>query len=478
MKLLFIGIMKFKFNCGFAICITTSFFAIAGAVRFFPNVYPRLKLKANPSVDAGDPLMLTPYLKNGSIELAQNLSIVTITEKIGYRSHAGFFTIDEKYNSNLYFWYFPPFSKNEKAPVLLWLQGGPGGSSLFGLFAELGPLIAKKAGFALRKYHWALNCHLIFIDSPVGTGFSFTNNYFGYCADEKCVATGLYNTMQQFYTLFPNLRSNHFYLTGESYAGKYIPTLAMKIHEQNANGQENKINLKGLAIGNGYCDPINQMDYGSYLYQHGLLDENQRDVFKKYQDHIAQLIRMESWVNANLLMDKLMDGVVSNASLFKMFTGFNGYYNLLHSKSEYDPTNLMNLLQNSKVRRSIHVGGLPYHDSEKVAMYLANDMMKSVAFDVSKLLSHYKIVFYNGQLDIIVAYPLTVKFLRNLNFSSSKEYKTALRAIWRVGGDVAGYVKKAGNLTEVLVRNAGHMVPMDQPKWAYDLITRVVTDDF
>lgn len=470
--------MMFKLHSNLIVnCVAISFISLAGAM-FFPNVYPRLKLEAKPSSDAGDPLILTPLLKNGSIELAQELSKVNITEKIGFRSHAGFFTIDEKYNSNLYFWYFPPFSKNEKAPVLLWLQGGPGGSSLFGLFAELGPLIAKKDGFALRKYHWALNYHLIFIDNPVGTGFSFTNNELGFCTNEKCVASGLYSTMQQFFTLFPNLRSNDFYLTGESYAGKYIPSFAMEIHEQNANGKEEKINLKGCAIGNGYCDPINQMDYGSYLYQHGLLDDNQRILFTRYQDKISQLIRSESWVEADLLMDKLMDGDVSNTSYFKMFTGFDNYYNFLHVKNVYDTTNLMKLLQNDNIRQSVHVGGLQYHDGKEVAIHLAYDMMKSVASDVSTLLSHYKMVFYNGQLDIVVAYPLTESFLRNLNFSSSEEYKTAPRAIWKVGKDIAGYVKKAGNLTEVLVRNAGHMVPMDQPKWAFDLITRVVTDNF
>lgn len=460
-----------------AYCIAASFTAIARA-EFFPNVYPRLKLEAKFSSNAGEPLMVTPFLKNGSINLAQDLSKVTITEKIGFRSHAGFFTIDETYNSNLYFWYFPPFSKIEKAPVLLWLQGGPGGSSLFGLFAELGPLIAKKDGFALRKYHWALNYHLIFIDNPVGTGFSYTKNDLGYCTNEKCVATGLYNAMQQFFTLFPNLRSNDFFLTGESYAGKYIPSFAMEIHEQNSNGMEKKINLKGLAIGNGYCDPINQMDYGNYLYQHGLLDDNQRLLFKKYQDKIAQLISSESWLEADLEMDKLMDGDVSNTSYFKMFTGFENYYNFLHVQSVYDTTNLLNLLQNDKVRRSVHVGGLPYNDGKIVALHLAYDMMQSVASDVSTLLSYYKIVFYNGQLDIVVAYPLTERFLRNLKFSSAEEYKNAPRVIWKVGKDIAGYVKKAGNLTEVLVRNAGHMVPMDQPKWAFDLITRVVNDSF
>jgi vitellogenic carboxypeptidase-like protein len=82
------------------------------------------------------------------------------------------------------------------------------------------------------------------------------------------------------------------------------------------------------------------------------------------------------------------------------------------------------------------------------------------------------VVIYNGQLDIIVAYPLTLGALKALVWSGTDEYKQAARYQWHVGKELAGYVKTAGKLTEVLVRNAGHMVPGDQPKWAYDLIHR------
>lgn len=444
----------------------------------FPYVYPRLKLDAKSLRDAGEPLILTPYLKKGSISLAQNLSRVSLTEKIGFPSYAGFFTVDEKYNSNLYFWYFPPLSGNPNAPVVLWLQGGPGGSSLFGLFTELGPLIAKKDGFALRKYHWALNNHLIFIDNPVGTGFSFTNNDNGYCTDESCVARGLFNSLQQFFTLFPSLRKNMFCISGESYAGKYIPALALEIHNQNANGGDDLINLQCLAMGNAYCDPVNQIDYGNYLYQHGLIDDNQLNVFEKLQRDIVKEIKKKNWEQADILMDKLMDGELTNFSYFKSYTGFSDYYNFLRPENDDDMSIFTNLLQNDKLRRSVHVGGLPFNSGEEVQIHLAYDILKSVAPYIEELLCHYRIMFYNGQLDIIVAYPLTENFLRNLNFTSANEYKKAKRNIWRVGNDIAGYYKKAGNLTEVLVRNAGHMVPHDQPKWALDLITRFIRNKF
>ncbi|KAF9423989.1 hypothetical protein HW555_000698 [Spodoptera exigua] len=451
-------------------------FSVVNAT-FFPDLYPRLKLDARATKDAGVPLFITPYLKTGSISLAQNLSRVSITDTIGFRSHAGFFTIDEKYNSNLYLWYFPPFSKQEGAPIIVWLQGGPGGSSLFGLFQELGPLIAKKEGFALRKYHWALNYHVIFIDNPVGTGFSFTDNEKAYCTNEDCIAEGLYTTLKQFYQLFPNLKKNELYLAGESYAGKYLPSFGLKIHHENAKGKE-KVNLKGIAMGNAYCDPINQLDYGNYLYQLGLIDDNALKLFLKYQGEIANQIKQENWEQADVLMDRLMDGDMTNFSYFKYYTGFDYYYNYLQSSAADDMSIFISLLQNDKVRHAVHVGGLAFNDGLKVQLNLILDMLKSVAPAISELLSHYRIMFYNGQLDIVVAYPLTENFLRNLQFSSAAEYKNAKRMIWKVDDDIAGYVKTAGNLTEVLVRNAGHMVPRDQPKWALNLITRFIKNDF
>lgn len=471
--------MKTNYNGLVAFCYLFIFNIFSFAYSLgFPYVYPRVKLEAKTSSlgDPGEPLILTPYIDKGNIELAQNISRVPLTEKIGFTSHAGFITVDKKYNSNLYFWYFPAFNKHKDTPVVLWLQGGPGGSSLFGLFTEIGPLVAKKEGFSIRKHHWALKNHLIFIDNPVGTGFSFTNKD-GYCTDEECIAKGLYSCLDQFFNMFPNLRKNEFYITGESYAGKYIPSLGVEIHNRNMQNKK-KINLKGLALGNAYCDPINQMDYGDYLYQHGLIDDRQRNFFNKMQAEIVKNIKKENWIEAGILMDSLMDGDLTNFSYFKNFTGFGNYYNFLTPSNTSDLSIYIDMLNNDKIRRSAHVGALPFQTGEEVQMHLATDILKSVAPLVADLLSHYRVMFYNGQLDIIVAYPLTENFLRNLNFPSSDEYRKAKRKIWKVTDDIAGYVKKAGNITEVLVRNAGHMVPHDQPKWALDLITRFIENKF
>lgn len=120
--------------------------------------------------DPGKPLYLTPLIESGAIAAAQNLSQVTLLDAASWvKSYSGLITVNKTFGSNIFFWYFEAASDPEHAPVLIWLQGGPGASSLFGLFTENGPFNVDENGNSVkRKYSWHLNHHLIFIDNPVG----------------------------------------------------------------------------------------------------------------------------------------------------------------------------------------------------------------------------------------------------------------------------------------------------------------------
>jgi len=169
----------------------------------------------------------------------------------------------------MFFWFFPAENGAADAPVLLWLQGGPGASSLFGLFTEIGPIsIDANGNIQNRPISWNQNYNLLFIDNPVGTGFSFTSNQNGYARSQDDVARDLYSALTQFFQIYDSYAKNPFYVTGESYAGKYVPSITYKIHQENQSPSvKTRINLKGMTIGDGLTDPINEYNYGDFLYQ-------------------------------------------------------------------------------------------------------------------------------------------------------------------------------------------------------------------
>lgn len=186
------------------------------------------------------------------------------------QTFSGYLTVNKEYNSNMFFWFFPAQNGNKPdTPVLLWLQGGPGASSLFALFTEIGPIyIDVNKNIQPREITWNKNYHLLFIDNPVGTGFSFTSNDNGYARSQDDVARDLYSALSQFFQIYTDYAKNPFYVTGESYAGKYVPSITYKIHLENQNASAKvKINLKGMSIGDGLTDPINEYQYGDFLYQ-------------------------------------------------------------------------------------------------------------------------------------------------------------------------------------------------------------------
>jgi serine carboxypeptidase-like clade 1 len=146
------------------------------------------------------------------------------------------------------------------APLVLWLNGGPGCSSMEGLFSELGPLFIDEADpTSLRRnaHTWARTANVVFLEAPIGVGFSYTTegDSFGSGVHVNDTATAIDSErfLRRFLTdpsLFPELRSLAFYIAGESYAGIYIPTLADQITRGNDAGAT-AINLRGLLIGNG-----------------------------------------------------------------------------------------------------------------------------------------------------------------------------------------------------------------------------------
>lgn len=147
------------------------------------------------------------------------------------------------------------------------------------------------------------------------------------------------------------------------------------------------------------------------------------------------------------------------------------------------------------------MGNVTFHsDTSLIAEHLYYTIMRPIRGHIEILLEHYRVLFYSGQLTL--SFPFNsyrnfvnvrfalfsnlnvfysgsdeiLIFFQHIGWSGAEEFQNATRNIWYVGEDLAGYAQSAANLTEVLVRNAGHTVLADQPKWGFDLYQKFLSN--
>lgn len=176
------------------------------------------------------------------------------------QQYTGYLDVKDE-GKHFFFWFFE--SRNDPAndPIVLWLNGGPGCSSMTGLFFELGPsAIDVELKPVYNPYSWNNNASVIFLDQPVNVGFSYSDDK-GTGSITNSVAAGkdVYAFLQLFFQQFPQYSTeNHkFHIAGESYAGHYIPAFANEILAH----PERNFNLSSVLIGNGLTDPLTQYKY-------------------------------------------------------------------------------------------------------------------------------------------------------------------------------------------------------------------------
>jgi vitellogenic carboxypeptidase-like protein len=228
-----------------------------------------------------------------------------------------------------------------------------------------------------------------------------------------------------------------------------------------------------MAIGDGLIDPYNEWDYGPVMYQFGLIDEQELERVNLQTDLARTAIELKQYLLAYALFSNLLD------LFYTEKTGLNDVYNYLLTQSPESFGYYVPWVTASDNRRKIHVGNLTYNDGAVVGAALANDIMQSIVDKVAVIAdNNYKILIYNGLLDVIIASSLTMDWVDKLEWQYADELRNAERKIWKVNDDdpqVAGYIKQAHSFFVAWVRNAGHMVPAEQPRAAFDLIDRFVS---
>ncbi|MBN3317875.1 PPGB protein, partial [Atractosteus spatula] len=394
----------------------------------------------------------------------------------------------------LHYWFVTSQGDPAKDPLVLWLNGGPGCSSLDGFLSENGPFHVTDDGATLylNDYSWNKVANVLYLESPAGVGYSYSDDK-DYRTNDDEVADNNFKALQSFFTKFPNFTKNDFYVFGESYGGIYAPTLSLRIANSSA-----KINLKGFAVGNGISSfDLNHQSLIYFAYYHGLFGEklwadlnsncckdgtcnfyNSSDMGCIQAVGRAFNIIYDSGLNDYALYLDCAGGVGTAARYHRdmqnLFRNYRPHWDtsLLPSSSSrklavreappcINSTAQTSWLNRADVRKALHIPDtLPPWDicSEEVGSHY-KILYPTVRDVYLKLLGlGLRVLVYNGDTDMACNFLGDQWFVELLSQKKTTDYQP-----WLYDHQIAGFYQQFGNITFLTVKGAGHMVPQWAP---------------
>ncbi|KAI3714347.1 hypothetical protein L1987_72945 [Smallanthus sonchifolius] len=398
------------------------------------------------------------------------LSSASTLPKQALPTKSGYLTVNSTTASAIFYAFYEAQNPNttslSQTPIVIWLQGGPGCSSMTGNFYELGPWRVT-ASVKQNVEHLTLEPNpgswnrifgLLFLDNPIGTGFSIASTPEEIPRDQQGVAKHLFIAIRKFIALDPLFKSRPIYITGESYAGKYVPSIGYYILKRNPNLPVSKrVNLVGLAIGNGLTDPTTQVGtHAVHTYNLGLINDKQKTEMEKLQTAAIELAKAGNWSDAADARNKVW-------YYLQAITGLATLYDFTR-QSPYNSNWVQELLKDPEVKKALGVNESMVFEgcSGVVGAALHADVMKSVRFMVEYLVRKTKILLYQGQCDLRDGVVSVEAWVKKMKWEGIERFLDAERDVWKVNNVVAGYVQKSDNLSHVVVLGAGHFVPTDQ----------------
>ncbi|KAK3422939.1 hypothetical protein EUGRSUZ_G03287, partial [Eucalyptus grandis] len=372
--------------------------------------------------------------------------------------------------------------QNKDSCTSLWLTGGPGCSSLgYGATQEHGPFRVHSDGKTLykNKFAWNIAANMLFLESPAGVGFSYSNTTSDYRTngDSKTAADN-YVFLLNWLERFPEYKNRDFYISGESYAGHYVPQLAHNILYNNKKANKTLINLKGVIIGNAVInDETDEIGMYEYLVSHALISDETWYAIQKYCDFSPNVTNQVDQCNSAL---NEADDDVSSIDIYNIYAPLCFSSNLTsHPKKtnikNFDPCSedyLHAYLNRKDVQEALHANVTKLdHDWEACGDDVIEkwgDSPKTIVPLLQEFMANgVRVWVYSGDTDGIVPVTSTQRSLSKMSLPTKSPWRP-----WFLGGEVGGYVQVyEGDLTFVTVRGAGHMVPSYQPERALSLIT-------
>lgn len=370
--------------------------------------------------------------------------------------------------------------------MVLWLNGGPGCSSLTGLFMELGPsFVNKKGELDYNPSGWNANASVIFLDQPVNVGYSYSG---GSVSNTIAAGKDVYALLTLFFKQFPEYAEQSFHISGESYAGHYIPVFTSEI----LSHKKRNINLQSILIGNGLTDGLTQYEYyrpmacGDGGWPAVLSPEectSMDNALPRCQSLIQNCYNSESvWscVPASIYCNNAIIGPYQR-------TGQNPYDVREKCKGGnlcYDELNWIQDYLNRKDVMEALGAEVDSYDSCNFDInrnfLFQGDWMQPFHRLVPGILSEIPILVYAGDADFICNWLGNLAWTVELEWPGQSGYKKAPMDDLKLldDGTKIGAVKSSGNFTFMRLHAGGHMVPHDQPVASLEMLNRWLSGEW
>ncbi|KAL7606256.1 hypothetical protein Lser_V15G18896 [Lactuca serriola] len=428
-----------------------------------------------------------PHVKPWTEEDTSNLSPLSIVPQQGSKEedmidklpgqpqvdfdhYSGYVTVDSKAGRALFYYFAESPHNSSTKPLVLWLNGGPGCSSFgYGAMEELGPFRVNNDGKTLYRndYSWNNAANVLFLESPAGVGFSYSNRSSDYTTGDKQTAKDSYTFLINWLERFPEYKTRDFFITGESYAGHYVPQLASLILSENKKTNATIINLRGIAIGNAWIDDNTSYEgMYDYYWTHALNSDETNEGINKYCDYVTGNFSEECYK-----YQSQGDGEYGGIDIYNIYapfcddttqkSGTNG------TVKTFDPCSddyVDSYLNRADVQEALHARNTSWSHCGGVGW---TDSPTTILPTITQLIENgVSVWIYSGDTDGRVPVTSSRYSVNKLKLPVATSWRP-----WYYNKEVGGYVVGYKGVVLTTVRGAGHTVPSYQPERALQMIS-------
>ncbi|XP_043704712.1 serine carboxypeptidase-like 45 isoform X2 [Telopea speciosissima] len=418
-----------------------------------------------------------------SLSLPDKITMLPGQPHVSFQQFSGYVIVDDRKHRALFYYFAEAETDPASKPLVLWLNGGPGCSSLgVGAFSENGPFRPSGEILVRNEYSWNREANMLYLETPIGVGFSYSTDTSSYEAVNDMV-TGIDNLvfLQRWFVKFPEYRQRDLFITGESYAGHYVPQLAELMIQ--FNKKERLFNLKGIALGNPVLEFATDFNSrAEFFWSHGLISDSTYRIFSSacnYSRYVSEYYRG----SISPICSRVMSQVSRETSRFvdKYDVTLDVCMSSVLAQSKVlspqqvteridvcieDET--VNYLNRRDVQKALHarlVGVKRWAVCSNILDYeMLNLEIPTIPILGSLIKAGIPVLVYSGDQDSVI--PLTGSrtlvhgLAEKLGLNTTVPYR-----VWFERKQVGGWTQVYGNvLSFATIRGASHEAPFSQPE--------------